>query len=94
MDGSFPFVGLGGLTMKPRRYSFDGEMVTVEELSLRVTCYSEPWLASALKAGCRSVMDLAVRWHQSGLRQLRGQQGGARLKRRKLQYPHLKPRNR
>jgi hypothetical protein len=70
MDGDLRLLGhpawAQGLTMKPRRYSFDGEMVTVAELALRVTCYSEPWLASALKAGCRSVMDLAVRFHAQG----------------------------
>jgi hypothetical protein len=51
-----------------KRYLFDGVMVTAAELAERVTCYSEPWLAEALRAGCRSVMDLAIRFHRNGQR--------------------------
>jgi hypothetical protein len=82
MDGSFPLARAGGLTMAPRRYSFDGEMVTAAELSKRVTCYSEAWLGEALRAGCRSIRDLAVRYYESGLRRKQGERRGHKKLRR------------
>lgn len=77
MDGSYP--GFGSLAMpRVRRYSFDGQMVTVAELAERVTCYSESWLAEALRAGCRSVRDLAVRYYEGGKRRREGEDRGRR----------------
>jgi hypothetical protein len=54
--------------MAEKRYRFGEDMVTAAELARRITCYSEPWLAEALRAGCRSVFDLAVRWYENGKR--------------------------
>lgn len=58
-------------------------MVTPAELSKRITAYSEPWLGAALKAGCRSVRDLAVRYAEGKRRELvGGRKGHKSLKRR------------
>lgn len=54
------------------KYLFDGVEVTPAELARRVTCYSEPWLGAALKAGCRTVQDLAVRYAQGRVRERQG----------------------
>ncbi len=65
--------------MTPRRYSFDGEMTTPAELARRITCYSEPWLGEALKAGCRSVMDLSVRYAAGKTRERAAGNRGSKL---------------
>lgn len=61
-----------------KRYMFEGEMVTPAELSRRITAYSKPWLGEALKAGCRSVRDLAVRYAAGEVRHKAGGQRGKR----------------
>lgn len=79
MDGDLRIPWDSGLAMpRVRRYKFDGQMVTVAELAERVTCYSERWLAEALKAGCRSVRDLAVRYYEGGQRKRAGEVQGRR----------------
>jgi hypothetical protein len=64
--------------MAEKRYSFDGEMVTPSELARRVTAYSRPWLGEALKAGCRSTRDLAVRYAAGVTREKAGGRHGKR----------------
>jgi hypothetical protein len=52
-------------------FTFDGQQVTVAEVAARFTCYSRSWLAEALKAGCRSSLDLSRYYQQGRMRQRR-----------------------
>lgn len=64
-----------------RRYPFEGAEVTPAELA-RCVCYSETWIAQALRAGCTSKADLARRYHESMQRKRAGNlRGSASLKR-------------
>lgn len=74
------------------KYPFEGQEVTPAELAKRCTCYSAPWLAEALKAGCRSVRDLSMRYAEARKRERLGGDKGKRKTARlhSLNFRHLK----
>lgn len=95
MDGDLRTWDSGLAPMSPRRYRFDGEMVTATELSRRVTCYSKTWLGEALKAGCKSIADLSLYFAEGARRKAKGNRAGrkATSQHRPLdcRRRHLKP---